>query len=228
MNNIDDTQASQVDLLVTLQPNTLQLIDCMDFMRECPSNYFDLAIVDPPYGLGRRTVQGGTGEKTKNSMKKFIDDIYKKDWDNSPPSEGYFNELMRVSKNQIIWGGNYFGLPKHRCFIVWDKLTFPPTMSRVEQAWTSFDSPARLIEVNSNDKNRIHPTQKPVELYRQILKEFGRAGDKILDTHVGSGSSLVACKELGFEYYGCEIDEEYFAKANERIARAYRKYELFE
>ena len=217
------TKKIRAERVVKLPPNTFINADCMHYLPKCPDNYFDLAIVDPPYGLGKRTVDGGT---KKNTMTKFMDDMRRTNWDDSPPDAKYFSELMRISKNQIIWGGNYFGLPKHRCFIVWDKLTFPPTMSRVEQAWTSFDSPARLIEINSNNANRIHPTQKPVELYRQLLKEFGKAGDLILDTHVGSASSLVACKELGFDYVGFEIDKDYFEQATKRLERAFRKYEL--
>lgn len=211
--------------LPVIQPNSFINGDCMEFMRTCPPNFFDLAIVDPPYGLGKRTTDGGT---KRNTQTKFMNDIRRTNWDDSPPTQEYFDELFRVSKNQIIFGGNYFGLPKHRCFIVWDKLTFIPTMSRVEQAWTSFDSPARLITINSNNAERIHPTEKPIELYRQILKEFARAGDLILDTHVGSASSLIACVELGFDYVGFEIDKEYYTMAKSRLGRATRKYELFE
>lgn len=213
------------DAVVIPPTNTFENIDCMEMLRKCPPKYFDLAIVDPPYGLGKRTVKGGT---EKNTQTKFIDDLHRTNWDDSPPPQEYFEQLFRTSKNQIIFGGNYFGLPKHRCFIVWDKLTFIPTMSRVEQAWTSFDSPARLITINSNNPNRIHPTEKPIELYRQILKEFAAAGDLILDTHVGSGSSIIACIEGGFNYYGCEIDKEYYEAAKKRIGRAFRRYELFE
>jgi len=206
-----------------IPPNSFINGDCMEFMRTCPPNYFDLAIVDPPYGLGKRTTDGGT---KRNTQTKFMNDIRRTNWDDSPPTQEYFNELFRISKNQIIFGGNYFGLPKHRCFIVWDKLTFIPTMSRVEQAWTSFDSPARLLAINSNNPERVHPTEKPIELYRQILKEYAKAGDLILDTHVGSASSLVACKELGFDYVGFEIDKDYYEAASKRVAWAFRKYEL--
>ena len=219
---------SNVDLQVTLQPNTLQLIDCMDFMRECPSNYFDLAIVDPPYGLERfKKNDGGNSKKIKSFGDK------EKNWNNYKPDEAYFNELFRVSKNQIVWGGNNFNLPASEYFLIWDKKQSMPSFARCEYAWVSMGLkvPAKIIEYTiamHNQEIKIHPSQKPVELYKQTLKKYAKSGDKILDTHVGSGSSLVACKELGFEYYGCEIDEEYFAKANERIARAYRKYELFE
>ena len=183
-------------------------------MAEFPDKYFDLAIVDPPYGLGKRTTDGGT---KKNTQTKFMDDIRRTNWDDTPPTPEYFEQLFRVSKNRIIWGGNYFGLPKHRCFIVWDKLTFPPTMSRVEQAWTSFDSPARLIEINSNDPNRIHPTQKPIKLYKWILNNYAKQGDKILDTHVGSGSSIIACLDMGFDVTGFELDKDYYDASMKRI-----------
>lgn len=218
MANGKDVRAER---LVTLQPNTLQHIDCMDFMRECPSNYFDLAIVDPPYGLNEKFKGGETGKMNFN-------EVVNKEWDKKP-DEAYFNELKRVSKNQIIWGGNYFTLGASRGFIIWDKLNSEDfSLAMCEFAWTSFDKRAVIYRKSSDKKDRIHPTQKPTELYTWLLKKYAKSGDKILDTHVGSGSSLVACKELGFEYYGCEIDAEYFAKANERIARAYRKYELFE
>ena len=216
---------SNVDLQVTLQPNTLQLIDCMDFMRECPSNYFDLAIVDPPYGMNVTKLKIKANKKGK-------------DWDASPPDLEYYNELFRVSKNQVVWGMNFLNdyLPRSERTVVWDKQNDGTYGSDYELAWTSFKGAKQLIYRQmwygyfypKEDLPLLHPTQKPLGLYRFLLNEFAKAGDKILDTHVGSGSSLVACKELGFEYYGCEIDEEYFAKANERIARAYRKYELFE
>ena len=219
------TEEIRAELQVTLQPNTLQLIDCMDFMRECPSNYFDLAIVDPQYGIKNMTA-GGRG---MNGWTKFEN----KEWDNEPPNKDYFTELFRVSKNQIIWGGNYFTehLPPTMGWIFWDKGQRDFSLADGELAWTSYNKALRVIDYPrgaANQEDKIHPTQKPVEIYRRVLKLRAKQGDKILDTHVGSGSSLVACKELGFEYYGCEIDEEYFAKANERIARAYRKYELFE
>ena len=214
----------QIDLHVTLQPNTLQHIDCMDFMRECPSNYFDLAIVDPPYGIKRFEKGIGKNDRHKVKTNNTL-------WNNNKPTEAYFTELFRVSKNQIIWGGNNFTLPETEYFIIWDKQQTVDNFASAEFAWTNIKKPAQVFRYSIHQHNqieKIHPTQKPVDLYRFILKKYAKDGDKILDTHVGSGSSLVACKELGFEYYGCEIDEEYFAKANERIARAYRKYELFE
>ena len=146
-----------------------------------------------------------------------MQDIRRTNWDDNVPTDEYWKELFRVSKNQIVWGGNYFGLPAHRCFIVWDKMTYVPTMSQVEQAWTSFDSPARLKKINSNNSNRIHPTEKPVQLYKWLLKEYAKQGDKILDTHLGSGSIAVACHYAEFDLTACEIDTKYFNDAKKRI-----------
>jgi len=208
--------------------NTIENIDCMEMLRKCPPKHFDLAIVDPPYGIGA----GST--KFINGSSKSEKPYYKEtDWDVSPPSADYFNELFRVSKNQIIWGGNYFAdyLGKHRCFIVWDKTIHGNSYADCEIAWTSFDTVARYYRKNIaqvNREGRIHPTQKPITLYSWLLKQFAVAGDLILDTHVGSGSSIVACIEGGFNYYGCEIDKDYYNAAMKRIGRAFRKYELFD
>ena len=193
--------------------------DCMDEeigLPSYPDKFFDLAIVDPPYGLGKRTTDGGT---KRNSQTKFMADIRRTNWDDNKPKPEYFIELFRVSKNQIIWGGNYFGLPAHRCFIVWDKMTYIPTMSQIEQAWTSFDSPAKYAKKNSNDLQRTHPTQKPVALYRWLLENYAKPGDLILDTHVGSASSLIACESMGFDYVGYEIDPDYYAAAKNRMSK---------
>lgn len=129
----------------------------------------------------------------------------------------YFIELFRVSKNQIIWGGNYFDLPAHRTFIVWDKMTYVPTMSQVEMAWTSFDKPARLVKINSNQLDRMHPTQKPIKLYKWLLANYAEKGPRILDTHLGSGSSRIAADELGFDFTGFEIDKEYYDLSEKRF-----------
>jgi len=194
--------------------NKLYNMDCMEGMKQFPDKYFDLAIVDPPYGLGNKTSQGGCN---KNSLVKFKQSMSEKRWDDNVPTDEYFEELFRVSKHQIIWGGNYFGLPKHRTFIVWDKMTYIPTMSQVEMAWTSFNSPARLIQINSNNPDRLHPTQKPVALYKWLLMNYAKQGDKILDTHVGSASSLIACYDMGFEYIGFELDKDYYDMACKRL-----------
>ena len=226
------SEAVNVDLLVTLQPNTLQLIDCIDFMRECPSNYFDLAIVDPPYGID---MDGGTiGIEGDAKPQEYT----KKDWDASPPKQEYFDELLRTSKNQIIWGANHFisRIPyDSSSWVIWDKNKVGEKFADGELAWTSFTTAVRIFKYTwhgfiqgdmKNKEVRIHPTQKPVALYKWLLKKYAKAGDLILDTHVGSGSSLVACKELGFDYVGYEIDKEYYEQAKRRLERAFRKYEL--
>jgi len=189
-------------------------MDCVEAMKSYPDNYFELAIVDPPYGLGKRTTDGGT---KRNTQTKFMQDIRRTNWDDNVPTDDYWKELFRVSKNQIVWGGNYFGLPAHRCFIVWDKMTYVPTMSQVEQAWTSFDSPARLKKINSNNPNRLHPTQKPVALYRWLLQNYAKEGDKILDTHLGSGSSRIAADMEGYNFTGYELDKDYFDASVKRF-----------
>jgi site-specific DNA-methyltransferase (adenine-specific) len=147
--------------------------------------------------------------------------IFEKDirhWDIAPPPE-YFDELARVSKNQIIWGGNYFDLPPTRCFLIWRKLTISEnfSMAMAEYAWTSFNDNAKVFEHAPQDKERFHPTQKPVALYKWILSRYAKQGDLILDTHVGSASSLIACEELGFDYVGYEIDETYYELAKKRL-----------
>ena len=198
--------------------------DCLAAMREMADNAFDLAICDPPYGLGKRTTDGGSAQNTQT---KFMADIRRSNWDDSVPSPEYWNELFRVSANQIVWGGNYFGLPAHRTFIVWDKMTYPPTMSQVEQAWTSFDEPARLIQVNSNQPGRIHPTQKPVALYKWLLQNYAKPRDTILDTHLGSGSSRIAAYDLGFDFTGYELDKDYFEAQEKRFADHIAQPKLF-
>lgn len=192
----------------------LHNIDCMEYMRDLPDNAFELAIVDPPYGLGKRTSEGGN---KANTQVKFRQHMRNKKWDDSTPSKKYFHELRRVCKNQIVWGGNYFAIHSYRTFIVWDKMTYVPTMSQVEMASTTFDSPARLVKINSNQLNRIHPTQKPVKLYEWLLMNYAKEGDRILDTHLGSGSIAIACHNLGFDLVGCELDTDYFNAAQKRL-----------
>ena len=191
-------------------------IDCIAGMKHYPDKYFDLAIVDPPYGLGSKLAHAGNG---KNAQSKFTEDFKLKNWDNQIPPYEYFIELFRVSKNQIIWGGNYFldYLPSTRGFITWDKMVFIPTMSRIEMAWTSFDKLPLLVQINNNDANRIHLTQKPVKLYDTCI-DYAKleVGSKILDTHLGSGSSRISANKNKLHFVGCEIDEEYFNKQNKR------------
>ena len=199
--------------------------DNLEIMRGFADNEFDLAIVDPPYGLGKRTTDGGG----TNSQIKFMDDIRRTNWDDKTPDIEYFKELFRVSKNQIIWGGNYFDLPPTRTIICWDKVVMIPTMSQIEIAWTSFDSPARLVKINNTDKNRFHPTQKPIELYEYLLKNYSENGAKILDTHLGSGSIAIAIEKanrldkMNLQFVGIEIDKEYFEKALNRIEQYCRQ-----
>lgn len=199
-------------------------MDCMEALKEFKDNEFDLAIVDPPYGLGKRTTDGGS---KRNTQTKFMDDIRRSNWDDSTPTKEYFDELKRVSKNHIVWGGNYFKLHSYRTFVVWDKMTYIPTMSQVEIAVTSFDSPARLVKINSNQFDRIHPTQKPVKLYEWLLMNYANEGDKILDTHLGSGSIAIACHNLGFDLEGYELDKEYFDSATKRLKEHQQQIRMF-
>lgn len=201
--------------------------DCLEYMRKMPDNAYDLAIVDPPYGINIHKMNMGKGVGVAQSRNYQLTDGHDFD-DAKPPSEEYFKELFRVSRKQIIWGGQYFDLPKAKCWIVWDKLK-PEGVSFAdcELAWTSFNCVNKMFRFQwhgmlqgdmRNKEERIHPTQKPVALYEWLLTHFAKKGYKILDTHVGSGSSLVACYNMGYEYTGFEIDEIYYKKASERIA----------
>lgn len=189
-------------------------------MKSIPDKYFDLAIVDPPYGISI-TDSGRLGKYNKNENR----------WDDNVPNDLYFKELKRVSKNQIIWGGNYFKLPPTRGFIIWDKKQ-PQEVSfaSCEFAWSSFDRSAKTFYQSplKDNKNRFHPTQKPVALYAWLLNNYAKEGDKILDTHVGSASSLIACHRLGFDYLGFELDEDYFNKASERLEKEKSQMSIFE
>jgi len=198
--------------------------DNMELMARYPDNYFDLAIVDPPYGLGDKLTQGGTWSKkwqTKGA-----------DWDKLPTKE-YFQELFRVSKNWIIWGGNYFieYLPNCRCFITWHKpyMDGMHSMSNVELALTSFDMNAKKVSINKDlgNEERIHVTQKPIKLYKYLLENYAKQGDKILDTHLGSGSIAIACHDYGFDLTACELDKEYYDKAIQRIINHTNQTKLF-
>ena len=199
----------------------LYLGDSLEAMRQMPDKCYDLAIVDPPYGLHKRT--SGNGTSARHSLNKFG----RHDWDNEIPPVEYFSQLERVSKNRIIWGGNYFPLSQYRCFIVWDKMTYIPTMSRVELAYTSYDTPARYVQINSNQSDRIHPTQKPVALYRWILEHYAHPGDKILDTHLGSGNIAIACHEMGYDLDAWEISEKYYHMATDRLRTHQQQLQLW-
>jgi site-specific DNA-methyltransferase (adenine-specific) len=193
-------------------------MDCMDYMRTLPYKAFTLAIADPPYGLIESGVQtrGGAGKlkgRILNESEKKFDR-----WDKAPTHE-FFDELRRVSENVIIWGGNYFDLPPTRCVIAWDKCQPWPNFSQIELAWTSFDYPAKLFKFDNRTNDKIHPTQKPVDLYAWCLKTFANSGDRIFDPMMGSQSSRIAAYKMGFDYVGCELDKEYFDKGCERFAK---------
>ena len=191
--------------------------DCMEYMATVPDKYFDLAIVDPPYGIG---MDGGcVGYKGFNVFEK-------KSWDSKTPDDDYFQELQRVSKHQIVWGGNYFNLPPSRCFLIWDKgAGFKDrTYAECEQAWTSFDANAKIYKRDplacGDYKGKIHPTQKPVALYNWLLTNYAKKGQRILDTHLGSGSSAIAAHYFGVDFVGCELDKDYFEAAKARFDMA--------
>jgi site-specific DNA-methyltransferase (adenine-specific) len=187
--------------------------DCMEVMKRYPDKHFDLAVVDPPYGIGdKKLTQGGTWA---NKYKKG-----EAAWDIKPNSE-YWKDLFRVSKNQIIWGANYFmnELPPSRCFIVWDKISHLPTMADCEFAWVSIDGNAKICKVlrsSQSDEIRLHICQKPIKLYSWIFDRYAKKGDLILDTHLGSGSSRIAAHKAGLSFVGCELNKEYFDAAEKR------------
>jgi len=204
-----------------LELNGFYNMDCMDGMKQFPDKYFELAIVDPPYGIGEKFKGGKSGKMNFN-------EIVNKKWD-SPPDNTYFNELMRVSKNQIIWGGNYFNLKPTRFFIVWNKLIAEDfSLAMCEYAWTSFDKLAKIFTYCNPKTKKIHPTQKPVALYEWLLHNYAKKGDKILDTHVGGASSLIACHKLGFDYVGFELDPDYYKAATERLEAVKAQVSLFD
>lgn len=214
---------------------TIMNIDCMEYMKTLPDKFFDLAIVDPPYGIGMDRGKIGIDGTAK------ANNYLKKDWDGFAPTHEYFNELTRVSKNQIIWGANHFAdalpCPKSPCWIVWDKEKVGGLFADSELAWTSFKTAVRNFKYQwhgmlqgdmKNKEARIHPTQKPVKLYEWILTNYAKPGQTIFDSHMGSGSSAIACNNLGFEYVGCELDEDYYNAACERIAKHAQQERLFD
>lgn len=195
----------------------LHNMDCMDYLRECPDKAFDLAIVDPPYGINVANMNMGVG--TGDRCPKAENRLWvKKDWDHSPPKEDYFRELARVSRRQIIWGGNYFRLPPSQYFAVWDKGggLRGRSFAEGEYAWVS-DGGTRIVQINPVDKARFHPTQKPIKLYQWLLENYAKPGQRILDTHLGSGSSAIAAHYFGVDFVGIELDADYFAAAKARI-----------
>jgi len=231
--------------------NEVHKIDNMEFMPAIPDKYFDLAIVDPPYGIGADSFSNGEnlnradGWHRDNSTAKRLQKnrlnsgsgklksrmLNQSDcsWDIPPPPE-YFTELFRISKNQIIWGGNYFDLPPTRCFICWDKLQPWENFSQFELAWTSFDKPARMIRLSNtggrNKETKIHPTQKLIKLYKYLLKNYAKPGDKIFDSHVGSGSIRIACQDMGFSFEGCERAKDYWEAQEQRFQNHIKQNDL--
>jgi site-specific DNA-methyltransferase (adenine-specific) len=214
--------------------STVYLMDCIEGMKRYPDKYFDLAVVDPPYGIG---VDGAIHirKPDRPSTWDMVEKYECKEWDRAIPTAEYWKELFRVSKEQIVWGGNYFTefLPPSKCWIFWDKL-FDKTFnfSHGELAWTSFDK--QLFKVTKSSKaetnggkNRIHPTQKPVYLYDWCLKQFADSDWKILDTHVGSGSSRIAAHKAGLDFVGFEIDREYYTSSNKRFTNYVAQGVLF-
>ena len=209
----------------------LHNVDCMEYLATLEDNAFELAIVDPPYGLGE------TAKKSKQRVPKTQSKKWKNrrapnyggsdEWDNSKPIPEYFTEIKRVSNNQIIWGANHFGMMQpSSAWVVWFKKRFDEKndFSDAELAYTSYKKGCRLFHmpwigfgaVNAKEK-RIHPTQKPVKLYEWLLMNYAKEGDRILDTHLGSGSIAIACHNLGFDLVGCELDSDYFEAANKRL-----------
>ena len=203
--------------------NKVYLADCMDIMRMMPDKSVDLCIVDPPYGIGSGK------ELEHNGWKSYG----VKEWDNSPPKKEYFNELFRISKNQIIWGANHFisMIPfNFSCFLIWDKGQRDFSLADGEMAWTSFTSSARFFNYSrakAIQEGKIHPTQKPIALYKWILKNYAKPNDKIFDSHVGSGSIRIACHDMGFDFEGCEIDKDYWEAQEARYNQHIMQGDLF-
>lgn len=213
-------------------------MDNMELMKQIPDKYFDLAIIDPPYGISadkdfhRKSGYKGTNQKAKNSS------FLIKNWDNETPSKEYFLELFRISKNQVIWGGNYMieNINKNsNCWIVWDKDNNTSDFADCELAWTSFKSAVRKIKLKwngmlqcdmANKETRIHPTQKPISLYSWILEKYAKKGMKIFDSHLGSGSNAIACHYAEMEFIGCELDIDYYNDSIKRIKENTRQLSL--
>jgi site-specific DNA-methyltransferase (adenine-specific) len=228
-----------------LELNKIYNMDCLEGMKEIPDKFFDLAIVDPPYGNGgskweeKARSRFGTGRFARYKIASANDNGVDKNgkkiahWDIAP-NEEYFAELFRVSKEQIIWGGNYFNefLPSCRNFIIWRKLTISETfsMAMLEYAWTSIQGNSKMFECvpQGVGEKRFHPTQKPIALYTWLLNTYAKKGDKILDTHTGSASSIIACYKAGYEYMGFEIDKDYYNASIERLEAVKSQISIWE
>lgn len=189
--------------------------DCMELLKQTPDKYYSLALVDPPYGIDINKMNMGGRNTVKPSSKT---------WDNHIPDTLYFEELFRVSKNQIIWGGNYFPLPPSRCILCWDKCQPWENFSQIELAWTSFDYPAQIFKFDNRTGGKIHPTQKPIALYSWLIQKYAKKGDKILDTHLGSASIALAIDKankadgMELDFVGIELDKDYFDSAMKRFS----------
>ena len=225
-------------------------MDCMDYMRDLPDNTFDLAIVDPPYGIGEsgktnasRGSAAGAGKwlGSRNTTGAGVPSTQfaHKDWDKEPPSKAYFDELERISRNQIIWGANHFidriGRPSS-CWIVWDKVNGTTDFADCELAYTSFTTAVRKFQYMwngmlqgdmKNRERRIHPTQKPVKLYQWLLSNYAQPGHRILDTHLGSASSAIAAHYAGLDFVGTELDPDYYTEAKARFERETAQVDMF-
>lgn len=212
---------------VVIGDATLYLVDCMEYLRTCADASFDLAIVDPPYGINIGDNKQGMGRR-KGDKKADCD---MGNWDSAAPGKDYFDEVRRVSKSQIIWGANHFiDMIPHRspCWIVWDKMfSNEVSFAAVELAWTSFPTTAKKFAMSPLQDDRIHPTQKPVKLYEWLLLNYAKPGQLVLDTHLGSGSHAIAANRQGIKLTACEIDPGYFAKAQKRIEYDLQQTSLF-
>ena len=220
--NIDETPAFAKHMLPAGPSSEVYLEDCVKALKRFNDKHFDLAIVDPPYGIDITKQFENANKAGTKSMFKQTKGIVKKDWDAEIPTAEYFDELKRVSKNQIIWGGNYFldYLGNTKCMLVWDKMNGGNNMADAELAWTSFDKAVRMFRMHhfsSGYETKIHLTKKPTKLYDWILSKFANEGDLILDTHFGSGSSRIAAYKGGFNFVGFEIDAEYYEKQEKRF-----------
>lgn len=209
--------------------------DCMEYMKGLDDNAFELAVVDPPYGIG----ENGSANKSRSKLATAKDYKPFAGGDLEPPNKDYFIELRRVSKNQIVWGANHFMQNiclGSSCWVVWDKLTGASDFADCELAYTSFKTAVRKFQFQwsgmlqgdmKNKEHRIHPTQKPVKLYQWLLKNYAKPGDRILDTHLGSGSSAIAAHYGGFDFVGCELDKDYYEAAKSRFDNETRQEALF-
>lgn len=202
-------------------------MDCIEGMRTYPDKHFELAIVDPPYGIKRFEKPSGT-TRFKNSKMMQDDGLL---WDKKPTKE-YWDELFRVSQNQMVWGANNFEMPPSEYFCIWNKLQTVDNFASAEYCWVSMGlkKPAKVFEYSihkHNHTDKIHPTQKPIKLYKWILDNYAKKGDKILDTHLGSGSSRIACYDYGFEFVGFELDKEYYEAQEKRFNDHIKQMKLF-